>query len=228
MDPQDDPLETSPAPERARFFAGQLLAPDLLRGEQTYHRGRLAILLRHLVGYGTIAGLRVIQPLPGQLEVAPGLALDAFGRLIELREPVCLDVSDWISDQDAFTYETALEAEPPAILGDVMLWTRNAPTGSQPGPDGPVASGIIETGQIGVVATWDADPSNGWPPADATDAEKLEAVLDAWTGGEAARPGLLLARITFPIDPDLPILVDNAVRPFIFLPGKWPAAADRP
>ena len=64
MDPQDDPLETSPSPERARFFAGQLLTPDLLRGEQTYHRGRLAILLRHLVGYGAIAGLRVIQPRP--------------------------------------------------------------------------------------------------------------------------------------------------------------------
>ena len=224
MDPEDDPLETQPAAERTRFFAGQLLTPDLLRGEQTYHRSRLATALRHLVGAGTVAGLRVTQPEPGRIEVAPGLAIDALGRLVELRTPASLDVSGWLARQDPFAYEAALEVEPPAILADVTIRATAAPF-----PEGDTSTALVETALIAVAATWDPDPVRLWPAADAPDTEKLAAVLDAWPSDDppedATAPGLLLARLTFPLDTTLPILVDNAVRPFIFLPGKWPPPA---
>ena len=89
-----DPLETSPLPERLAYFAGRLLGPDDLGAEQTYHRGRLALALRALVGHGTVAGLRVTAA-DGRLHVAPGVAIDCLGRLIEVRTPLCLDLAGW-------------------------------------------------------------------------------------------------------------------------------------
>jgi len=86
-----DPLETEPPPERVNYATGVLLDAQDFVDEQTYHRSRLAAALKALAGFGTIAGLRVIPPAPGdaelELSVAPGLALDRFGRLIQIDAP---------------------------------------------------------------------------------------------------------------------------------------------
>ena len=95
-DPFDlpDPLEGSPPPERVNYATGVLLDAQDFRDEQSYHRGRLAQALRHLVGFGTVAGLRVTAPGIGdaerELTVAPGLAIDRHGRMIEVGEPQCI------------------------------------------------------------------------------------------------------------------------------------------
>jgi hypothetical protein len=82
-----DPIETAPPPERVNYATGVLLDAADFRDEQTYHRGRLARALRYLVGFGTIAGLRVVPPAATdaelELRVEPGLAIDRYGRLIE-------------------------------------------------------------------------------------------------------------------------------------------------
>ena len=46
------------APERVNYATGVLLQAEDFRDEQTYHRGRLATALRHLVGFGTRRGPR--------------------------------------------------------------------------------------------------------------------------------------------------------------------------
>lgn len=98
-------------------------------------------------------------------------------------------------------------------------------------------------------------PQNFWPANNASAENKLRAVLGSYTTlngavGETFDPlqehvvgrdplGLFLARVTLPvtlpagapadarpqIDTLTPVSVDNSLRPFIFLPGKWFGAA---
>lgn len=104
-------VETSGAPERVNYAAGVLLDDRDFRDEQDYLRGRNARVLSALHGYGTVSGLRVTrataetQRRTGRLEVAPGLALDRYGRLIEVRRTQCIDTSRWITQQAALAPE---------------------------------------------------------------------------------------------------------------------------
>ena len=55
-----DPLTGAYTPERVNYATGIMLQADDFEAEQTYHRGRLAQLMRHLMGFGTLAGLKVV------------------------------------------------------------------------------------------------------------------------------------------------------------------------
>lgn len=110
MNDGTDPLVSRQDPDRVFYDEGVLLdAADFL-AEQTYHRGRLARALAFLHGSGTVAGLRVhLDPpdppsaAPGsveQLVVEPGLAIDRFGRLIELPRPACIRLQRWLDARD--------------------------------------------------------------------------------------------------------------------------------
>lgn len=94
-------------PERVHYAAGVLLDADDFGAEQRYGRGRLARALSALHGYGTVAGLKVALAADaeprgrGHLEVTPGLALDRYGRLIELRRSQCLNAADWLAHKAA-------------------------------------------------------------------------------------------------------------------------------
>ena len=69
-----DPLEAAPPAERVNYATGVLLDAEDFRDEQTYHRGRLATALRHLAGFGTVAGLRVLPPEAADVELELGVA----------------------------------------------------------------------------------------------------------------------------------------------------------
>lgn len=102
--PEADPLYTRPAPERASYATGMLLDAQDFADEQTYHRGRLARALALLGGGGTIGGLEVKhRPAQGrqpeEIEVSPGAAIDALGRLIELQRPACLRLAAWFDGE---------------------------------------------------------------------------------------------------------------------------------
>jgi len=88
-------------PERVNYAAGVLLDTTDFEGEQAYHRGRLGRVLAALFGFGTLAGLRVscvVDQNPQlEVQVAPGLALDRLGRLVEVRATQCLKVADWLA-----------------------------------------------------------------------------------------------------------------------------------
>lgn len=267
-----DPLEALPAPERVNYATGVLLAAEDFRDEQSYHRARLATALRALVGHGTLAGLRVEAPAADdperELRVAPGVAVDRYGRLVELTEPWCIRLARWFSVQDDQTLKAANQGgATPVMFVDVFLAAEACARGKTPafatGPfdalDAVVPARIAETAALELVIRTEAGtpplPRNFWPAANASAANKLAAVLDSWHSARAVGTdtvleplqehvephdpsAIWLARaaipLTVPPDPpnarprlDLlnPVTVDNAPRPFVFLPGKWLGSA---
>jgi len=102
MSIQNDPLMKPLLPERLHYALGAMLDEEDLRTEQAYHRGRLGRALAYLHGAGTVSGLNAaIVSREGEeiLEVAPGLAVDRLGRLIEVGRPRCLRLDRWYQYQ---------------------------------------------------------------------------------------------------------------------------------
>jgi hypothetical protein len=104
--PEADPLYANAAPERTAYATGMLLDAQDFVDEQTYHRGRLARALALLGGGGTVAGLEVkyraaAAQRPEEIEVAPGVAIDALGRLVEIQRPACLRLAVWFEGERA-------------------------------------------------------------------------------------------------------------------------------
>ena len=126
--PPRDPLYALPDASRPHYATGMLLDAGDFADEQTYHRNRLARALAFasgagarrlpngldpdtagaagLFGGGTLAGLRVRQvPAAGdaveEIRIAPGLAVDRLGRLVEVPRAVCLRVTRWFDGEQA-------------------------------------------------------------------------------------------------------------------------------
>lgn len=237
-----DPLEALPAPERVNYATGVLLDAEDFRDEQSYHRARLAASLRALAGFGTLAGLRVEAPAPGdperEIRVAPGIAIDRYGRLVELTAPWCIRLSRWFAVQSDGSLKAAVQAGSPVVmLVDVFLSAKGCARGKTPsfatGPfdalDAVVPSRIAETAVLELVIRAEAGtpplPRNFWPAANANDEKKLQAVLGSWetgvaTGTDAALDPLqehvdghdpssvFLARVTIPLT--IPVAPPNA------------------
>ena len=281
-----DPLERPAAPERVNYQTGVLLQAEDFRDEQTYHRGRLALALRHLVGFGTVAGLAVRAPGPEdnelELSVEPGVAIDRYGRLVELGTPYCIRLARWFAAQETGDLRAAIHRAPRtpldvALVADVFLSARDCGRGKTPslasGPfdalDALVPARLAEQPELNLVLRKEGapaaipTPANFWPRGNASREAKLRAVLGSWdlglAGGlddgpepltehveepDADLAAVLLARVAIPVTlaADAPsgtrpvldlterVRTDNALRPFIYLPGKWlgRAAADIP
>jgi hypothetical protein len=112
MSTRQDPLDLPTVPDRVFYELGVMLDKDDFRAEQTYHRGRLARALAFLHGSGTAAGLLVRVPDPDggaptspasvaveEVHVAPGIAVDAVGRLIEVPSEHCVRLQKWLDAQ---------------------------------------------------------------------------------------------------------------------------------
>lgn len=129
----EDALERRPPAERLFVHDGALLTQAHFETEQTYHRSRLARVLAYLHGHGTVAGLDVtIRPPEGgaaaEIQVAPGIAVDRLGRLMELPHLACLRVGVWFDQQVADPETLALVngalrpaggGRPPHVVADV-------------------------------------------------------------------------------------------------------------
>lgn len=204
-----DPLEAMPPPERVNYATGVLLAAEDFRDEQTYHRARLARLLSGLAGFGTLAGLRVTPPAADdaelELHVAPGLAIDRFGRLVEITEPYCIRIARWAAGLSTAALRAAVHraprvAVPVAIVADVFLAALSCARAKTPafatGPfdalDAVVPARLAEAAQLELVPRAEGGPDpipsprNFWPAPDATAEARLQAVLDSWEVGTAA------------------------------------------
>jgi len=106
MAKSEDALPRQEGPDRVHYATGVLLGAEDFQAEQDYHRGRLARALAYTVGHGTVAGLAVAHA-PAQaaagtnpatserLLVAPGLAIDRWGRQIEVARSRCLLLDEW-------------------------------------------------------------------------------------------------------------------------------------
>lgn len=150
-----DPLEASQRPDRVNYATGVLLDAQDFADEQTYHRTRLARALAYLHGSGTVVGLAVnppvrlgTGPLPDwELHVQPGLALDRYGRLIEIpQRPWCLRINRWwngLAEAANAQGRSALAASfrVDAATVDVFLLHESCPRGITPS----FAEGAIDT-----------------------------------------------------------------------------------
>ena len=94
----DDPAtELLALEKRVRYFDGRLLTTADLRDEQEYHLRRRRLLNRALHGVGIVTGLDVRVPseaTPPAVVVAPGFALDAWGREVVLAASQTLEIED--------------------------------------------------------------------------------------------------------------------------------------
>lgn len=176
--PVIDALEERPAPERLNLSDGALLTEAHFRDEQLYHRGQVSRLALHLHGSGTVAGLDVrYDPVTGtdiEVKVAPGLAIDRLGRMIELSYESCLNVALWMTQQGdtpetAALLQAGLRAAggglPEHVIVDVYLSFHAC--ARQPEPafadanaetiDGVTASRIRDAGRLQMVIRPDGD-----------------------------------------------------------------------
>lgn len=212
-------------PERVAYSNGMLLDDADLKAEQAYHRGRAAMLARYLHGHGTVAGLNVTvaeEAGAPMVVIAPGLAVDRVGRLIESPLQLCLRLDRWWEDRArsepsnlAQAFRVGEDGGPDHVLADVFIGFRDCEIAKRPA----IASGAFDA--LGAVVplrlreavqatlvlrTEDAPPLPRQPlgelAGDAGSAErradldrhKREAawVEDAWWGG---LDGLLAADV---------------------------------
>ena len=195
-----DPLAAGGQPERVNYATGVLLQAEDFRDEQTYHRGRLATALTHLLGHGTLAGLRAVAPASEdnelELRVEPGVAIDRFGRLIEVVEPWCIRLARWFAAQDTGALRAAVhradgEPVPVGIVADLFLSLADCGCGKTPsfaqGPfdalDALVPARLAEQPRFELVLRVETNapsPRNDWPAASASLADRRAAVLDSY------------------------------------------------
>jgi hypothetical protein len=103
MGEQTKTIETCRS-KRPRYFSDQLLTADILTAEQTFHRGQQWQLHRSLLGSGIVHGLAVsaadAEEGAGDLKVGPGLAIDRWGRLLEVgKEGERIGLEDVVCDR---------------------------------------------------------------------------------------------------------------------------------
>ena len=83
-----------------RYHFGMLLGVADLEAEQAYHRGKMWLHNAWLHGTGVVWGLDVvIEADRNEVVVQPGLAIDAHGRELYVRDAMCLDLGAWFAER---------------------------------------------------------------------------------------------------------------------------------
>ncbi|MGG6297045.1 hypothetical protein ACQ4M4_21840 [Leptolyngbya sp. AN02str] len=149
-------------PERVFYATGVLLNADDFHAEQLYHRDRLARALAYLHGSGTVAGLAVEwksrlepggtegeQTFPNgrdeEIVVHPGLAIDRLGRLIEVPEPACIRLQNWLAHQSQSDLRSAHHPLPGTDGSTPIAISRG---GGPTAQDGPITVGNGRRGLV--------------------------------------------------------------------------------
>ncbi|MCP4378555.1 MAG: hypothetical protein GY794_20560 [bacterium] len=207
MAKRNDSLVSVEGPDRVHYETGVLLNADDFLAEQNYHRGRLARALGYASGSGTLAGLKVLHEAEvpatatevGRAErilIEPGLAIDRYGRLIEVTHSLCLRINHWYEQQDdnelRQSWNAAADAlwtgAPSGVLVDVFIRFAACERGKTPafaaGPfdsiDAVTAARLRDGYHTELLLRQEAspgEPQNRWP--------------DFTSSPEADRPGLL-------------------------------------
>jgi len=125
------------APPRLHYFDGRLVTAADFRAEQNYQREKLWLHNRMLHGYGIVAGLEVAMHAnadgAAQIEIAPGYALDGYGR--ELIVPDALSATVGHDRRDFVVFLKYTERDDPSSVTPTF-------------DDKTQAARILETAQI--------------------------------------------------------------------------------
>lgn len=170
-DPLVERLCAEEGPDRTYYALGTMLGADDFQDEQLYHRGRLARALAYLFGAGTVAGLEIAfkagtkpgssarAPENDELTVSAGLAIDPFGRLIEVPRHACIRLQRWFDGQDQGVLAGAVHS------GKAVAWlfARYRP---------------CERGRTPVIAEGPFDATNATAPSRLRDGYELRLFLD--------------------------------------------------
>ena len=140
------PSAAAPDPlKRVNFFHGLVLGAGDLTQESAYLANRAEWLAREIIGYGTVAGLRVTkETLPGDipgLVVGSGIALSPRGRPITVGMPFAVSLNEWLNSRglDLIPHLGPGAGSPPGDLLRVyvVLAFRSCATDHRPGPGEP-------------------------------------------------------------------------------------------
>lgn len=193
--PEADPLYALPAPERPFYATGMLLDASDFLDEQTYHRGRLARAVGFLTGGGTLAGLRVThvpaeEGTAEEVRVAPGLAVDRLGRLVEVGRPACLRLQRWweatFAVDDGDTLLRAAYTDP----GRFVSARAASEAGTEDRPATPTRAVVADVFVRFLACEHGLTPSFADGPYDALDAVATSRLRDAYELLLVPRDGL--------------------------------------
>lgn len=213
-----DALEQLKGADRVNYATGMLLGAEDFQAEQQYHRGRLARALAYTMGYGTLAGLEVdwapAQEASGdtparseRLMVAPGLAIDRLGRMIEVGGSRCLLFDRWYQATSSEALRLAWHpaealwtGSPAGVAADLFIrfvvcsgektpaFSDEAGASFDSIVDGRLSDGC-DMGLILRQESKPALPQSPWPDF-ASDATNLRnAIFSAWQEGTAYASG---------------------------------------
>ena len=130
--------------KRVNFVHGLVLGAGELTQESAYLANRTEWLARDLIGYGTVAGLRVTSDTregTAVIVVGAGVALSPRGRPIRVTMPQALALNEWLDARaNEVVYRLVPGADSPP--GDllklfVVLCYQQCATDNQPGPGEP-------------------------------------------------------------------------------------------
>lgn len=138
------PGAASPDPTKhVNYVAGMVLGVDDFQQEHANLSGNAARIVRDLIGYGVVAGLRAtidVDATKGpRVQVAPGEAVTPSGRILCISPAQCAYLNDWLDANRAKV--EALSSPPPASLPlSLVACYRECPTDSVPIPGEPCRS----------------------------------------------------------------------------------------
>ncbi len=133
------PIPTDPS-KRVDYSYGLVLGVAEFRTEQDYFLAKHRRHARALHGYGTVSGLAVTMN-GSEVQVSPGLALDAQGHEICVPEPQCARLEDWLLQRQAGgDFSPPLFSPPGPVTAYVTLCYRECETERVPVPAGPCLS----------------------------------------------------------------------------------------
>jgi hypothetical protein len=179
--------------KRVNYPLGMVLGADEFEQEQYYLRSRDHAGVRALHGYGTVSGLEVTwNETAGQVEVAPGIAVDPTGRLVCVPVRQCADLVEWLTSRRD---ELGASGSPPGGTSlYVVLCHRECETDTVPLPsetcrsdeESAAASRILESFELRLLLS---PPSTGGEVAGGAltaAVERLLALLESTPGDPGA------------------------------------------
>jgi hypothetical protein len=138
--PQVAPADPS---KHVNYVAGMVLGVDDFTQEYANLSFRDARIVRELIGYGVVSGLRVevdVDAVHGpRVMVAPGEAVTPSGKLVCVAPAQCASLNDWLAAHRA---EVEAQSSPPLpfLFLSVVACSRECPTDDVPIPGEPCRS----------------------------------------------------------------------------------------
>lgn len=147
-----------------QFHFGMLLGVDDFETLDAYPRGKIRLHNAWLHREGVVWGLGVgLKVDAGEIEVKPGLALDAAGRELHLETPYCINVAEWLTENEK-TFDPPLtidaatgraQVDVHVVMRHKACLTRPVPAISDPCADNAkdvAYSRAFETAELALVA----------------------------------------------------------------------------